>query len=45
MAYLSFASKWDRRLFKSGENFSFFIKSIDIYVLLCCCSKGKRVKK
>ena len=30
---------------KVGGKPSFTIKSIDIYVLLCCCSKGKRIKK
>ena len=30
---------------KMGWKLSFSIKGIDIYVLLCCCNKGKRVKK
>ena len=30
---------------KVGEKFSFSIKGIDIYVLLCCYRKGERVKK
>ena len=47
MKNLGFASKLKRvrdHLKIAGKLF-FFIKGIDIYVLLCCCSKGKWIKK
>ena len=43
MRHLGFALKSMRGLV--GEKLSFSIKGINIYVLLCCCSKGKMIKK
>ena len=47
MRHLNFAPKSERVRdhLKVGGKLSFSTKDIDIYVLLCCCSKGKKVKK